>query len=310
MATAQEKLERKKFLADLKKDAATIKKAGNTEARTGYTTTADIVKAFGLKAGKSCTTKAKLVSIKYGISKPKAKGKKPERFFSFQLVTVGEVPGQTPSIYIGLTPVGKRTKEMIYEQITSNMQRVGLVTKNATPEKLVELADEYNERDDKSIVLISLKLGTPMKGKDVGLLNVDILRALEDADESAELEDDEEEFEDEDTDGDDEDEDTDGDEEDDDSEEDDSDESEEEDEEDEDSEDDEESEDDDDEDESEYDADDPSTWIGYECKAKPTGTTKTATYTITKFIPKGKKLEIENSKGKKFTVGALTVEVV
>lgn len=72
----------------------------------------------------------------------------------------------------------------------------------------------------------------------------------------------------------------------------------------------EESEDEESEDEVEYDEEDPSTWVGYECKAKPNGYAKTTKFEITEYLPKGKKLKIKDPKGKVVTVSASVVEVV
>ena len=333
--------DRKAALAALKESSKDLSTAAKKDAPTGYTTTADVMKAFGLsKVGKTASTQAKLTRIGTYMTKgdPKTK-KKPALGIAFNFVCVGSTgKGQTPSILVTiearkLNDGSIRGKDKALEDVIFTMQRCGINTKGIkTPEDLLDAIDTFNALDRAEKPVVSITLSVYQGGKGLGL-NVRVNKLLEDF----------EEEEGEEEDGDD-DEDVVGDEDDDEG----SDETESDDEEDEeppfkksgksrstkssksskskpaddDEEDDEEAEEDDveesddeeeeseDEDEVEYDEEDPSTWVGYECKAKPNGYAKTTKFEITEYLPKGKKLKIKDPKGKVVTVSASVVEVV
>ena len=328
-------------LALLKGSAKDLSTAAKKEAPQGYTKTPDIIKAFKLKAGKTATTQAKLVRIGSFISKgdPKKK-RKPALNIAFNFTCVGSTgKGQTPSIIIGIeerkTKDGIRGKDKAFEDIMFTMQRCGISTSGIKKEAdLLDALDAFNELDRAEKPVVSLTLST--WGETNEGLNVRVNKLLEDFeeeegdedgdddDEEVGDEDDDEEGDDSDESDDEEDEEppfkksgksrstkssksskskpADDDEEDDEeAEEDDAEESDDE---------EEESEDEESEDEVEYDEEDPSTWVGYECKAKPNGYAKTTKFEITEYLPKGKKLKIKDPKGKVVTVSASVVEVV
>jgi hypothetical protein len=268
---------------------------------------------------------------------PKTK-RKPALGIAFNFVCVGSTgKGQTPSILVTiearkLNDGSIRGKDKALEDVIFTMQRCGINTKGIkTPEDLLDAIDTFNALDRAEKPVVSITLSVYQGGKGLGL-NVRVNKLLED------FEEEEGEEEDGDEDGDDEegDEDSpeDGDDESDDEEDEeppfkksgksrstkssksskskpaDEEEDDEEAEEDDAEESDDEEEESEDEDEVEYDAEDPSTWVGYECKAKPNGYAKTTKFEITEFLPKGKKLKIKDPKGKVVTVAAAVVEVV
>lgn len=327
-------------LALLKGTAKDLSTAAKKEAPQGYTKTPDIIKAFKLKAGKTATTQAKLVRIGSFISKADPKKKrKPALNIAFNFTCVGSTgKGQTPSIIIGIeerkTKDGIRGKDKALEDIIFTMQRCGINTSGIKKESdLLDAIDTFNELDRAEKPVVSLTLST--WGETNEGLNVRVNKLLEDfeeeegdedGDDDEELEDeseDDEESDDSDESDDEEDEEppfkksgksksakssksskskpADDEEDDEEAEEDDAEESDDE---------EEESEDEESEDEVEYDEEDPSTWVGYECKAKPNGYAKTTKFEITEYLPKGKKLKIKDPKGKVVTVSASVVEVV
>lgn len=327
-------------LALLKGSAKDLSNAAKKEAPQGYTKTPDIIKAFKLKAGKTATTQAKLVRIGSFISKADPKKKRKAALsIAFNFTCVGSTgKGQTPSIIIAVeekkTKNGIRGKDKAFEDIMFTMQRCGIKTNGIKTETdLLDALDEFNalDRADKPVVSITLSTwGDTNEG-----LNVRVNKLLEDfEEEEGEEEEDEDDESDSEDDGEgDEDSDDEADEDDEEppfkksnksgskkskgntskskskSDDDEGDDDEEE--EDEDSEEDnDEEEESEDEDEVEYDEEDPSTWVGYECKAKPNGYTKTTKFEIVEYVAKGKKLKIKDPKGKVVTVSASVVEVV
>ena len=324
-------------LAYLKSSAKDLSKAAKKDAPAGYTTTPDIIKAFGLKKGKTATTQAKVTQIRTGMTKGDLKKKiKPAMYVSFNLVCVGSTgKGQTPGIMIVIqekkTKGGIRGKDKALEDVIYTMQRIGIDTKAIDSETdLFDVIDEFNgkERADKPVVSITLSTW----GEKNDGLNVKINKLLEDFEEEDGEDESEEEDEDDESDSDD-DESGDSDDEDEDEAEDDEkpsksksaksskstksksksksdDDDDDEEEEDEDAEEDSDDEEEEDEEEVEYDAEDPSTWVGYECTAKPNGYAKKTKFEITEYIAKGKKLKIKDSKGKVVTVAATVVTIV
>lgn len=335
--------DRKAQLAALKESSKELSSAAKKDAPTGYTTTADVMKAFGLnKVGKTASTQAKLTRIGTFMTKadPKTK-RKPALSVAFNFVCVGSTgKGQTPSIIVTienrkLNDGSIRGKDKAIDDIIFTMQRCGINTKGIkTPEDLLDAIDTFNALDRAEKPVVSITLSVYQGGKGLGL-NTRVNKLLEDFEEEEgvedgddesdndESEDDEESGEDDDESDDEEDEEppfkksgkskstkssksskskpADDDEEDDEeAEEDDVEES----------DDEEESEDEESEDEVEYDEEDPSTWVGYECKAKPNGYTKTAKFEIVEYLAKGKKLKIKDPKGKVVTVAVAVVEVV
>lgn len=334
--------DRKAQLAALKESSKDLSNAAKKDAPTGYTTTADVMKAFGLnKVGKTASTQAKLTRIGTFMTKadPKTK-RKPALGIAFNFVCVGSTgKGQTPSVIVTIeerkTKDGIRGKDKALEDVIFTMQRCGINTKGIkTPEDLLDAIDTFNALDRAEKPVVSITLSVYQGGKGLGL-NTRVNKLLEDFEEEEGDEDgdDDEESEDEseddeqsdDSDESDDEEDeeppfkksgksksakpsksskskpADDEEDDEEAEEDDAEESDDE---------EEESEEDESEDEVEYDAEDPSTWVGYECKAKPNGYAKTTKFEITEYLPKGKKLKIKDPKGKVVTVSASVVEVV
>jgi hypothetical protein len=329
-------------LAYLKESAKDLSASAKKEAPQGYTTAADVIKTFGLKVGgegkpgKTASTQAKLTRIGTGMTKGDPKKKqKPAMFVSFNFTCVGSTgKGQTPSSMVTIeerkTKDGIRGKDKALDDIIFTMQRCGIDTQGIkTPADLLEAIDTFNalNRSDKPVVSITLSSYQGAKGPG---LNVRVNKLLEDFEEEEVEEDEDDESDTEDEDEGDEDSDDEGDDDDEEeppkkssksgsakskstkskskSDDEDDDESEDEDEDAEEDSDDEEEESE--EDEVEYDEDDPSTWVGYECKAKPNGYTKTTKFEITEYIAKGKKLKIKDPKGKVVTVAVAVVEVV
>ena len=334
--------DRKAQLAALKESSKDLSTAAKKDAPTGYTTTADVMKAFGLnKVGKTASTQAKLTRIGTFMTKadPKTK-RKPALGIAFNFVCVGSTgKGQTPSVIVTIeerkTKDGIRGKDKALEDVIFTMQRCGINTKGIkTPEDLLDAIDTFNALDRADKPVVSITLSVYQGGKGLGL-NTRVNKLLEDFEEEEGDEDgdDDEESEDE----------SEDDEQSDDSDESDDEEDEEPpfkksgksksakpsksskskpaDDEDEESDDEEAEEDDveesddeeeesEDEDEVEYDKEDPSTWVGYECKAKPNGYAKTTKFEITEYLPKGKKLKIKDPKGKVVTVSDSVVKVV
>lgn len=329
-------------LAFLKANAKDLSKAAKKDAPTGYTTAPDIIKAFGLKmdkAGKSSnssSTQAKLVRIRSGMfpADPKKKTKA-AMWVSFDFTCVGSTgKGQTPGIMITIAERkfsngDTRGKDKAFDDIMFTLQRCGIDTRSIKNEAdLLDLIDEYNAKDraDKAVVSVTLTAYSGAKGPGV---NVKVNKLLEDFEEEDAEDGEEDEDEDDESDSDD-DESGDSDDEDEDEAEDDEkpsksksaksskstksksksksdDDDDDEEEEDEDAE--EDSEDEEEEDEVEYDEEDPSTWVGYECTAKPNGYAKKTKFEITEYIAKGKKLKIKDPKGKVVTVAATVVTV-
>lgn len=317
MAIAKSKgADRKAFLEAVKTKNAGLKKAGKEKAPSGYASNADLIQAFNLKAGSSASCKAKLVSINYGLTDPKPKpgqkgkgiGKKArEPYIAFNFALLGSQKGMMVSIFINLVASGNRTEEMINKSLCFTLQRLGFETDDISFDALVKIADEYTETDEKVICQLSIRC-TKSDDKNNPFVNINVQRKIEEDDEEEE-EDDEDDSSDDEEDEDEE-EDDDEDEDDEESEDEDEDEDDEEDEDEDSDEDEDEDDEDEEDDEDDFDADDPATWVGHTCKAKPAGTSKKATYEITKYIAKGKKLKIKNKAGKEFTVSALTVENV
>ena len=337
--------DRKAQLAALKESSKDLSTAAKKDAPTGYTTTADVMKAFGLnKVGKTASTQAKLTRIGTFMTKadPKTK-RKPALGIAFNFVCVGSTgKGQTPSVIVTIeerkTKDGIRGKDKALEDVIFTMQRCGINTKGIkTPEDLLDAIDTFNALDRADKPVVSITLSVYQGGKGLGL-NTRVNKLLEDFEEEEGDEDGDDEPDDEEEDGDDsesedesdesddeEDEEppfkksgksksakpsksskskpADDDEEDEEAEEDDAEESD-------DEEEEPESEDEESEDEVEYDAEDPSTWVGYECKAKPNGYAKTTKFEIVEYLAKGKKLKIKDPKGKVVTVAVAVVEVV
>ncbi len=327
--------DRKAALAALKESSKELSTAAKKDAPTGYTTTADVMKAFALnKVGKTASTQAKLTRIGTFMTKADPKTKRKSALsVAFNFVCVGSTgKGQTPSIIVTiedrkLNDGSIRGKDKAIDDIIFTMQRCGINTKGIkTPEDLLDAIDTFNALDRAEKPVVSITLSVYQGGKGLGL-NVRVNKLLEDfeeeegdGDESDDEGTDDEESDDEDgEEGDDEEEeppfkksgksgpaksskssksDDDESEDDEETEENDAEES------------DDEEEESEDEESVEYDEEDPSTWVGYECKAKPNGYTKTTKFEIVEYLAKGKKLKIKDPKGKVVTVSASVVEVV
>jgi hypothetical protein len=334
--------DRKAALAALKESSKELSNAAKKDAPTGYTTTADVMKAFALnKVGKTASTQAKLTRIGTFMTKADPKTKRKSALsVAFNFVCVGSTgKGQTPSIIVTiedrkLNDGSIRGKDKAIDDIIFTMQRCGINTKGIkTPEDLLDAIDTFNALDRAEKPVVSITLSVYQGGKGLGL-NVRVNKLLEDFEEEEGEEEDGDDDEDgvgdeDDEEGSDETEsDDEADEEppfkksgksrstkssksskskpaDDDEEEDD-----EEAEEDDTEESDDEEEESEDEESVEYDEEDPSTWVGYECKAKPNGYTKTTKFEIVEYLAKGKKLKIKDPKGKVVTVAVAVVEVV
>ena len=296
------------MLKYLKSKKKVMNKIAKEEAPAGYTTTEDIIKAFGLKPKRQAVTQAKLTRINSGLDKNGV------MYVSFNFVCVGNTgKGQTPGKYIGLEAKGNRTEEQAYKDLYFTLQKCGFDTDELGDEEaLLDFIEEFNSTDssEKPIVSITLKCYQGTKGLGV---DVQVNKLLEDF-EPEDSEEEEEEEEEKPKKGkgkkpskDEEEEEKDDDSDDDDEEE---------------EEDEEEEkpakkgkgkkkeEPEEEEDDVEYDDTDPSTWVGYECKAQPKGTTKKAKYEIVEFIKRGSKLKLKNSKDEEYIVASDSVEVL
>lgn len=337
-------------LAFLKANAKDLTKSAKKDAPEGFTKAPDIIKAFGLKMDKSgkstnsSTTQAKVTRIRTGMFAEDKKTKTPAAMWvAFDMTCVGSTgKGQTPGLMITISERKLRDgtvrgKDKAFDDVMFAMQKCGIDTRSIKSEvDLFEAVDDFNAMDRADKPVVSITLSAYQGGKDVGI-NTKINKLLEDFEEEDGDDDDES-----DTDDDESDTDNDGesgDEESDDEEEAttssksrkskstakgksskskskpaEDDEDEEEEDADEDSDDEEESEEekesDDDDDEVEYDEADPSTWIGYECTAKPNGYMKKTKFQIVEYVSKGKKLKIKDPKGKVVTVAVAVVTVV
>jgi hypothetical protein len=331
--------DRKAALAALKESSKELSNAAKKDAPTGYTTTADVMKAFALnKVGKTASTQAKLTRIGTFMTKADPKTKRKSALsVAFNFVCVGSTgKGQTPSIIVTiedrkLNDGSIRGKDKAIDDIIFTMQRCGINTKGIkTPEDLLDAIDTFNALDRAEKPVVSITLSVYQGGKGLGL-NVRVNKLLEDFEEEEGEEDGDDEPDDEEEDGDDsESDDEESDDEEDEeppfkksgksrstksskpskSDDDDESEDDEEAEEDDAEESDDEEEESDDEESVEYDEEDPSTWVGYECKAKPNGYAKTTKFEIVEYLAKGKKLKIKDPKGKVVTVAVAVVEVV
>lgn len=251
-----------KFFANMKKKGSILKKTGNEEAVAGYTTNADIIKAFGLKLNGKTTTQARCTSARVGVDK------NGNNYASFNFVCTGSIgKGQTPNKYIELAERGNRTEEQAYRSLSFTLQNMGYSTKNLSEARLKDIIDSI--KTDKPLISITIE-----RWSDEGL-EVTVNRKLEDDDEVEDSEDEEESEEDEE------------------SEDEDSDDSEEE---------SEEEESEDEEEEEEDSLESPEEWIGSKATVQTKAMPKPAKVTLLSYNPKTKIFKAKNTKGESFNV--------
>jgi len=336
-------------LAFLKANAKDLTKSAKKDAPEGFTKAPDIIKAFGLKMDKSgkstnsSTTQAKVTRIRTGMFAEDKKTKTPAAMWvAFDMTCVGSTgKGQTPGLMITIASKKLRDgtvrgKDKAFDDVMFAMQKCGIDTRSIKDETdLFSAIDDFNAMDRADKPVVSITMSAYQGGKDVGI-NTKINKLLEDFEEE-DAEDEAEDGDDSESEDDEESDDESGDEESDEDEEEatskkssksksaskdkstkskskpaEDDEDEEEEDADENSDDEEESEEEveSDDDEVEYDEEDPSTWIGYECTAKPNGYMKKTKFEIVEYLAKGKKLKIKDPKGKVVTVAVAVVTVV
>jgi hypothetical protein len=265
------------ILAELRKDSKVAKDSLNTKASSGFASNEEIIEQLGLKPGSAKVVKARCTGLRVGKST-----KKPAHtYFSFNYVIVsGPGKGLSVSRYIGLVARGERTKVDAYKDISFELQRLGYDMSDAAPEDLMEYVDTIGE--DRPGTMLKVKCYTTKAGPNKGNLGIDIsasrplseedLVAAEN-DEDEEEEEEEEEYED----SDEEEEESDEEEEEEESEE-------------------------EEEDSEEPSLDNPETLVDCEVVAKPAGTPRKATYTVTAYSTKTKKLTLADAKGKTYVV--------
>lgn len=280
------------FLSFLKKKDKVVKKTANETAGSGYATGEEAWEALGFtKEGQTKTLKCQLVGIYRG------KSKKGAMFVSFGYVVKSDLgKGLMISRYVDFTErtMGKRdyTEDDALKDCIFELQRMGYDTEGMDASELDDLMKQAVE--EKPGVMVTVKGYKSKSGENKGAkgINVSASRPWDmEEDEEEEEDDNEEEVEDEE--GEDEEEEEEEPapkkgkasskstkkkkEEEEEEEEEESDDSEEEEE----------------EEDGEFDEKDPSTWVGYKCKAKPKGTTKQAVYEIVDCARKGNILTIK-----------------
>lgn len=266
------------ILAELKKDNATVQDALHTKATDGFATNEEIIDLLGLKPGSAKIVKARCIGVRVG----KTTKTPVSTYFSFNYAVLsGPGKGLVVSRYIGLVARGERTKADAYKDVSFEMQRLGYDMSDVTATDLLDFAETITE--EKPGAMLKVKCYKVKAGPNKGKIGVDIAASRPLTEDELDTSEDEEEEEVE------EEEEEDSDEEEDEVEE------------------EEESEEDAEESEDEDDTegpslDDPASLVDWEVIAKPAGTPRKATYTVSEYVPKTKKLTLLDAKGKSYSV--------
>jgi len=179
--------QRSEFLKGLKKDAAALYKAAQTEAPTGYMEDDEILERLGIEDDETrVTVTAKLVRVSYGFDRNK------NQFIRSKfVVTEGEHKGlPIPGDFFSLKKDDKEKYQKTLERVCGFLQRLGYDTmsweKKDVPENVLDSADELTSQ--KPVVMLSV--GAWERNDESLGLNTNIISLVDSESDSSSPEDD------------------------------------------------------------------------------------------------------------------------